>query len=227
MPSTALIQSKRLSASTKRWSRGRQKMSATLTTASWTCADTTSMSSLSRATSLSSSGHALIRDRLFSALSKLGKPRVGRKPRRRRNVCFEHVLFPKTSVRFSLERDTGNAHDNDDQALPEFALVSLHDGIEPRLVIVVAGQYDFDALCRFAHDPAVGRVAPLSGRIGDGQAVGEARRQFTRDEPVPRGFADADAPPDVAAEQNLGDLFRSLRAGTRQRGRLGRERQPP
>ena len=48
----AASQSKRLSATTSRFSAGRQRMSAALTTASCRCAETTSMSSLSSATSL-------------------------------------------------------------------------------------------------------------------------------------------------------------------------------
>src|SRR5262249_18727870 len=58
--SAALIQSKRLSATTKRCSLGRHNMSAILTSESCTWAEITSMSSLSRATSLSSSVQGLI-----------------------------------------------------------------------------------------------------------------------------------------------------------------------
>mgnify|MGYP007135525570 CR=1 FL=1 len=99
-----------------------------------------------------------------SALAKLGSAPARRKPLR-------------VAVRGSaLERHAGGPHNNADRVLAKFALVSLHYGIEPRGVIGIPGQHDFDLFGRFAHDRAGCGIAPLPNHIGDGQAVGKARR---------------------------------------------------
>ncbi len=126
-------------ASTKRCSRGRQKMSATLTSASCTWADTTSMSSLSRATSLSSSGAGIHRDR--PCLRSHEARKDGRAARKARRPGLVQIWL-------RLERDAGASHDDDDRILAKFVLVRRRDGIEPRFVVVVAGQHDFNAAWR-------------------------------------------------------------------------------
>src|SRR5579862_364540 len=99
------------------------------------------------------------------------------------------------------ERNAGGANDNADRLLAESALIGGHGSLEAGVVVGVARQYDFNVFARFAHDAAVVAVAPLPDRIGYGQAVGKARRQFMRHEAPPVGFTDPDMVTDIAAEQ--------------------------
>ena len=114
----------------------------------------------------------------------------------------------------NLERDAGGPHDDADRLLAKRALIGGHDSVEARFIVVVAGQHDLDVLAGLMHDPAAVAIAPLSDRIGHGQAVGEARHHFARDEARPIGFAHADTVTDVAAEQQFGDFLGLLRAVT-------------
>src|SRR5580658_3632979 len=157
----------------KRCSRGCQKISATLTMASCRCADTTSMSSLSRATSLRSSVHEFIDRPVCGAfpplLTKLRTTAARCKPP------------AHAASRIASKRYAGRPYNDADRALMEFALVGRHDGVELGLIVGVAGQHDFDPFGRFAHRRAARGIAPLPGRIGDRQAVGKARRQLAGD----------------------------------------------
>ena len=49
-------------------------------------------------------------------------------------------------------------------------------------------------------------VAPLPERVGDGEAIGKARRDLARNKTPPRGLTHAHTIADVAAEQKFGDL---------------------
>jgi hypothetical protein len=65
------------------------------------------------------------------------------------------------------ERNAGRPQDDGDRLLTEIALIGCDEGVEPRFVVGGAGQHDFDALARLAHDRAVGAIAPLAVRVGD------------------------------------------------------------
>src|ERR1700739_1991192 len=152
LASAAPIQSKRLSPMTKRCSRGCQKMSATRTKASWTCADTTSISSRSSATSLSSSMVPFIRGR-FPPLSV----------RRLRNGAAEPQALGE-----ELKFRAGRLNDEADRLLLELPLIGRDDCLEARLIVRIPGQHDQDELAGFADDFTGTAVPPLPKRADDG-----------------------------------------------------------
>lgn len=102
-----------------------------------------------------------------------------------------------------------------DGMLPELPLVGRDHGLEASFVVRLARQHDLDPFRPFAHQCAAGAIAPLSDRVGDGQAVGKAGGHLAGDKTRLGRLTHAQAAADVAPEQKLGDQSRPLCAMTR------------
>src|SRR6476660_8203072 len=136
---SAASQSKRLSATTTRFSCGRQITSATLTRASCRWVDTTSRSSRSRATNFTwSMAHAPCRPiascSCVEVIRKRPPPAQAGKQQSRPDVLPD------------LERHAGGPHDGDDRLLLEAGLVDFGDLVQPRDVVVTAREHNLHHL---------------------------------------------------------------------------------